>query len=153
MTHGHLPTESDAELPGTELSLQARLGHSGRLAKPVRPSQEKARPSRGVRSSEAMVHGDSSRPAWGRAQPERVADMEGGVSRLIADSTGGLLGAIDPYGDTVFNRLQAGALLGEWIFLEARTRTDSEKLFCSEVRQLIERVARGPHLYLKFVGD
>lgn len=83
---------------------------------------------------------------------ERLADRAGGVSRLISDVEDGLLGQIDPYGDTVFNRLQATVLLREWVTVERRA-SDAEQQLCAAIRQLIQRVASGPHLYLKFVGD
>jgi hypothetical protein len=83
---------------------------------------------------------------------ERLADRSGGVSRLISDFENGLLGQVDPYGDTVFNRVQAAALLQEWAKVEERASA-AERELCTAIRQFIQRVALGPHLYLKFVGD
>jgi hypothetical protein len=100
-----------------------------------------------------MAFGIILQDEQGRRSIERLADRDGGVSRLISKSEEGLLGLIDPYGDTIFNRLQAGVLLKEWMSLETSATTEVERQLCFAVRQLIERVAHEPHLYLKLVGD
>jgi hypothetical protein len=85
---------------------------------------------------------------------ERVGDRTGEVSRLILDSEGAfLLRTIDPYGDTIFNRTQAPHLLREWELVERRADSPAARTLCSQIRQIIERVERGPHLYVRFVGD
>jgi len=85
---------------------------------------------------------------------ERLGDQDGSVSRAILNSRGSsLLSAVDPYGDTVFNHIQARILLRDWGLVEGATASEGGRQVCADVRQLIERVARGPHLYLRFVGD
>jgi len=85
---------------------------------------------------------------------DQIADTEGGVSRLVIRRTvSPLLGSIDPYGDTVFNRLQVGRLLGEWVEIESLAATDFERQLCGAARRLFERAAREVHLYVRFVGD
>ncbi|KAB2341323.1 hypothetical protein F8566_42165 [Actinomadura rudentiformis] len=59
-----------------------------------------------------------------------------------------LLGALDPYGDTVFNHRQIPALLGELDRLPA----ERGGAWVVEVRALCE-VARRTHHYLLFIGD
>jgi hypothetical protein len=60
---------------------------------------------------------------------------------------------IDPYGDTVFNRLQMKQFLEEWEVLAKRVRgTETSKVF-EEVRELARQCRAEPHSYLKFYGD
>jgi hypothetical protein len=65
----------------------------------------------------------------------------------------GLLGLIDPYGDTVFNRLQIDQFLAEWATVAERARNDEEKAIVIGVAALAERCRAGAHLYLKFIGN
>ena len=60
---------------------------------------------------------------------------------------------IDPYGDTIFNRLQAVAMIAEWDSLEASFRQKDAGTLWADVRALIVRCSQEPHLYLRFVGD
>jgi hypothetical protein len=60
---------------------------------------------------------------------------------------------IDPYGNTVFNPLQAQVMLGEWDRLkESFLEKDAETLW-ADVRSLIVRCANEVHVYLWFIGD
>ena len=63
-----------------------------------------------------------------------------------------LAGCIDPYGDTIFNRLQASNLLLEWADLTARVE-ESERQVMGEVSRLLAACRDGTHLYVRFVGD
>ena len=60
---------------------------------------------------------------------------------------------IDPYGDTVFNRLQMECFLDEWRNVENLAPSPDEKLQLGEIRILGVRCKNSAHLYLKFVGD
>lgn len=69
------------------------------------------------------------------------------------DETSQCLRFIDPYGDTVFNRLQIKQFLAEWEKVASKAKTDEEKQLVDQVKYLAERCHREPHLYLKFYGD
>jgi hypothetical protein len=60
-----------------------------------------------------------------------------------------LLGAVDPYGDAVFNRRQIPAVLDEL----ARLPTELGGPWVAEVRTLAGMAQSRPHRYLVFVGD
>jgi hypothetical protein len=89
---------------------------------------------------------------------EMVEDPTNVLHRVLPgpdDSSFSVLGVIDWYGDTVFNRLQVPAFLIEW----SRVTERCTHLSADEIALLgnIERLARLalslPHLYLKFYGD
>lgn len=69
------------------------------------------------------------------------------------DSRSQCLRFVDPYGDTVFNRLQMDQFLREWEELETRAASSDGKELLRSVRELAERCREGPHLYLRFYGD
>lgn len=82
-----------------------------------------------------------------------LRDDPGVLSRAIAGTAESTcLGAIDPYGDTTFNRLQIPRLLSE-LREAARPRNPSDEQWLSELEALAQTVADGYHLYLKFFGD
>lgn len=60
-----------------------------------------------------------------------------------------MLGALDPYGDAVFNRLQIPALLEEL----DRLPVERGGAWVAEARALCEVALREPHHYIVFVGD
>jgi hypothetical protein len=60
-----------------------------------------------------------------------------------------LLGALDPYGDAVFNHRQVPALLAELDRLPA----DRGGPWVSEARTLCELVLHRTHHYILFIGD
>ena len=60
-----------------------------------------------------------------------------------------MLGALDPYGDAVFNHRQVPALLGELDLLPS----ERGGAWVAEVRTLCDLVSHGLHRYLLFVGD
>jgi hypothetical protein len=64
-----------------------------------------------------------------------------------------VLRIIDPYGDTVFNRLQMDEFLAEWDMLTERARSLEQREVLAEVRALASLCREQPHLYLKFCGD
>ena len=60
-----------------------------------------------------------------------------------------VLGALDPYGDAVFNSRQIPALLGELDLLPS----ERGGAWVGEVRTLCDLVPRGLHRYVLFIGD
>lgn len=61
-----------------------------------------------------------------------------------------LLKYLDPWGDTIFNRLQMNDLRAEWCSL---TPTEQEAPSWNAVTEMIDRCSAGVHLYLHFIGD
>jgi hypothetical protein len=64
-----------------------------------------------------------------------------------------LLRYVDPYGLTIFNRLQMDSFLPEWARLYDRTKTVEEREHLKRIESLARRCRDEVHLYLKFVGD
>jgi hypothetical protein len=64
-----------------------------------------------------------------------------------------MLASIDPYGDTVFNRLQMQRFLSEWAQLLPKAQTVEELTLLGEIEKLARRCDDGVHPYLKFIGD
>ena len=60
---------------------------------------------------------------------------------------------VDPYGDTIFNRLQMSLFLREWDMLARRASSAEAEALVGKVRRLAERCAREEHCYLRFIGD
>lgn len=63
-----------------------------------------------------------------------------------------LLSGIDPYGDTVFNRLQWERLRSEAMLRLEATSSEDERTSMAELIDSWARYGR-PHSYLWFVGD
>lgn len=70
-----------------------------------------------------------------------------------ADASYSCVRFIDPYGDTIFNRLQAAAMIAEWDRLRYAFLQNNAGTLWADVRALIVRCSQEPHLYLRFVGD
>jgi hypothetical protein len=71
-------------------------------------------------------------------------------SLILPDADFVLLHYIDPYGDTIFNRVQMDDFLTDW----NRVRpTDVEREQWSLVRDMALRCRDEVHLYLWFIGD
>lgn len=64
-----------------------------------------------------------------------------------------MLGTVDWYGDTVFNRLQMRQFISEWDALQQRASTPDEAALIEKVKELALRCKSEPHLYLAFIGD
>lgn len=60
---------------------------------------------------------------------------------------------IDPYGDTIFNRLQIPVLIKELNRIAGTAKTKEDKQFLKELLKLAEQCRDEPHLYLRFIGD
>ncbi len=71
----------------------------------------------------------------------------------LTDKKSVLLRFVDPYGDTVFNNLQASDLKAE-IENKLGAVTDNElQEYWRKVVRLVDKLASESHLYLKFIGD
>lgn len=87
---------------------------------------------------------------------EALPDEKNLLRNLLRSGSGqphDLLGYVDPYGNTIFNRLQMKQFLAEWDHVAERARTAEEKALVAGVKALAQRCEAGVHLYLKFIGD
>ena len=64
-----------------------------------------------------------------------------------------LLRGIDPFGNTVFNHLQAGEFLDEWERVKERARDDSQQQVWQKVKEMAENCRDDRDLFLRFVGN
>ena len=60
---------------------------------------------------------------------------------------------VDPYGDTVFNRVQMPTFISELERVQQQADSDRERGRLVEVGRLAERCLREVHLYVRFFGD
>jgi len=60
---------------------------------------------------------------------------------------------VDPYGDTVFNRVHLVPLLEDLRLLRESCNSSQEESVLNQIEALIERCRGEPHLYLKLIGD
>jgi hypothetical protein len=81
-------------------------------------------------------------------------DPRGIELRIVAaaSSSGGCLRFIDPYGNFLVNQLQLPVLIAE---LEEISRSTQDLEFKVRISDLVKFLAssKGPHLYVRFVGD
>ncbi len=83
---------------------------------------------------------------------------ERGLPAEVADSvvdfdlpSRGLLKYVDPYGDTIFNRVQMEDFINDWKMIEP---ADSVKRQAwQQVHEMATRCNNESHLYIKFIGD
>ena len=80
-------------------------------------------------------------------------NLLGGLLPSNDEQTCPFLASIDPYGDTVFNRLQMDRFLSEWVGVAAKARTSEERALVSTIENFARRCHDEVHLYLKFIGD
>jgi hypothetical protein len=71
----------------------------------------------------------------------------------FGDTSYPMLGCIDPYGDTTFNRPQMALFLAEWVVVCSKTKTTEEKALATNIESMAQHVRDNVHLYLKFIGD
>ena len=64
-----------------------------------------------------------------------------------------MLRLIDPYDDTVFNRLQAKVFLEEWLRLKQAAERQNEQRHWREVERIANECLLEPLRYVRFVGD
>ena len=79
--------------------------------------------------------------------------IPGLVSIMRDPSSTHCLQYIDRYGDTVFNALQIDRFLEEWETVESNVFTSEDREMAAAVKTLAREGLRGPHMYLKFIGD
>lgn len=91
-----------------------------------------------------------------KAISEVVKDPGGVVADSLpglADSTYVCVRFIDPYGDTIFNPLQAAVMIEEWDRLKRSFSERNAEALWADIRKLIVHCSEEPHTYLKFIGD
>ena len=87
---------------------------------------------------------------------ELVQDPQGVIALCLpglADTTYPCLRFIDPYGDTIFNPLQAAAMAEEWDRLRPSFSWHNAEALWAKIRKLIVQCSEEPHTYLRFIGD
>jgi hypothetical protein len=87
---------------------------------------------------------------------DQVGDVATYPESLIASSSDSrfiCLGCIDPYGDTIFNRLQMKPLLKEIDLVSATAQSPEDKDAIARVERMAKRCQEDVHLYLRFIGD
>ena len=87
---------------------------------------------------------------------ENVADPTNILLRFLTspdDADSRCLRYVDPYGDTVFNRLQIADVLKELVLLSRRASAEDERELFSSIIGLANRCQATVHTYLKFYGD
>jgi hypothetical protein len=87
---------------------------------------------------------------------ETIHDPSGVVAASLPDLTDGsysCLRFIDPYGDAVFNSMQATVMIEEWERLRPSFSEHNAEALWAAIRRLIFRCSEEPHTYLKFIGD
>jgi hypothetical protein len=87
---------------------------------------------------------------------DRFDDEKNLFHRLLPDpddATYQLIRFIDWYGNTMFNRPQMDAFIGDLNKLATKVKTEEETELLRRVIDFAHRVREEPHLYLKFYGD
>jgi|SRR5690606_18031799 len=87
---------------------------------------------------------------------QQVDDPKGLLYKVLPpyeDTTFFSLRFIDPYGDTIFNRLQMEPLLEEWQRVQADVVDPDAQRLMREVERLARRCQDEVHLYLRFQGE
>jgi hypothetical protein len=87
---------------------------------------------------------------------ESVVDPTNLLGRLLPpndDRSYPMLASIDPYGDTVFNRVQIERFLVEWAAISTSAQSSEERSLVAAVEKMALRCHGEVHLYLKFIGD
>jgi hypothetical protein len=85
-----------------------------------------------------------------------VHDPDGVIPQCVpnlSDKAYSCLRFVDPYGDTIFNRLQAVAMIEEWDRLKPSFIERNATELWAEVRDMIVKCSEEPHTYVRFVGD
>ena len=60
---------------------------------------------------------------------------------------------IDPYGDTVFNRIQSEYLAADLRLLNNRILDQDDSVLVEATMALVKLCMSEPHRYIKFIGD
>lgn len=75
------------------------------------------------------------------------------IITTVDDASFVCLPFIDPYGDTIFNRLQAEVIVKELQAISKGYSSIKERGKIAAIINLAERCRAEPHLFLKFIGD
>lgn len=92
---------------------------------------------------------------WDKEVSEHAPDRYNIISNSIPgidDESYCCLRFINPYGDTIFNYLQARLILKEWDGLRDAFFSKNADNLWEDVRKLIELCSNQDNAYLKFVG-
>jgi hypothetical protein len=90
---------------------------------------------------------------------ESIHDYDGALLNLVYKTTEDnprcfrLVEFIDPYGDTVFNRLQMPQLNSELEQLLKVTTHPERQGLLLKIQGLVQQCQEGVHLYIKMYGD
>jgi len=87
---------------------------------------------------------------------EEIPDLESLLARLFPsweDANFHCLRYIDPWGATVFNRLQMDEVISELWRIRAQTTVEVERAFIDAIEGMARRCKEGEHRYLRFLGD
>jgi hypothetical protein len=71
----------------------------------------------------------------------------------VDDRRSGFLRFVDPYGDTLFNRLQIPLVLSELQLLKKSLENQEQQALVQQIESLCTICLDEPHRYLKFIGD
>ena len=88
----------------------------------------------------------------GKALSEEVC-VETNLVSQVNDARFTCLRFVDPYGDTVFNRLQMTALLEDLRALRQNPDNSQHEGVLGEIETLVRRGQATVHTYIKFIGD
>lgn len=83
----------------------------------------------------------------------RIGDDQNLLHRLLIPGGATILGGIDWYGDTIFNRQQMKQFIPAWNKLLAEASSEDEQALLTSIKELAVRCEHGVHLFLKFIGD
>jgi hypothetical protein len=87
---------------------------------------------------------------------ELVTDENNLVMRIAGKTSfevSPMLASLDPYGNTIFNRIQIPQFLSELSARRKESTADDEITLANKVVRLAETVCDSVHLYLAFIGD
>jgi hypothetical protein len=80
-------------------------------------------------------------------------DVPSALLRTETDSRFVCLRFVDPYGDTVFNRIQAEYLEADLRLLSRECRDPENGILVDGLISMALACQSEPHLYVKFIGD
>ena len=81
------------------------------------------------------------------------ASVASHVRPLLDDAASACLRFVDPYGDTVFNPVQAAVLSAELHSVLKKVDAEDDRACLARVADIADRCAVGVHVQLWFIGD
>lgn len=85
-----------------------------------------------------------------------ISEQVGAPTNLLSqtdDTRFTCLRFVDPYGDTIFNRLQLTPLLEDLRILRGCSQSDQHEDTFRQIEGLIQRCQAELHTYIGFIGD